>query len=360
MTERVISTKVLGSADPISKKFRSIKSAIGGIGCGFILLIVSMVLVYLSVNGVKEYSKIVQALPMRSSTEAIANTELAKVSGSVTASMPVSLSYTKCQDKFCNPFYVTAQKIENLSYYEYEKQRFEVVKHVTQEHRTKDVGGQEVEETVEVTKYTEEWVTRESNKGFGSFTMATLNIQPNAGTKTMIDMNTQEVLEVKIDNAPAMDNYGQIPGPQVGSTKLVVKSIPVLTDKPLVVVGKVESNVIKSGDPFIITTSNEAKLLADLGQEETFQKVALLIAGWISMFIGLGLLIAPILELVNWIPLFGKAAKFAAGVISFIISTVVVLSSYLIIRFWYLCIVLVVALIVLAVVLISKKNKTAV
>lgn len=71
MTERVISTKVIGSADPISKKFRSIKSAFGGIGCGIVLLIVGIVLVYNSVNGVKEYSKIVEALPTKTSDHSL-------------------------------------------------------------------------------------------------------------------------------------------------------------------------------------------------------------------------------------------------------------------------------------------------
>jgi len=354
MTETVVSTRVLGSSNPIAKKFRSIKSAVGGIGCGFILLIVGFVLIYQSIYGVKEYSKIVAALPTSKATEVIANQDLAKVSGNATNSAGVSLSYTKCQDKFCNPFYTTSAKIDNLYYYEYDKQRFEIVKHVTQETRTKDVGGDEVEETVEVVTYPEEWVSKEANKAFGSFTLGTLAVQPNVDTKTMIEMNTQEILEVKVDNIPAIDFLGQLPGPQVGSTKMIIKSIPALNDKPVIVVGKVENNIIKSGDPFIVTTSNEAKLLADLGQEETFQRIALMLFSWLCMFVGLGLLLAPILELVNWIPLFGGAAKLAAGVISFVVATVIVLGGYVIMRFWYVFVLLFIGLIVLAVFLVAK------
>ena len=356
MTETVVSSKVIGSSDPISKKVRSIKGAIGGIGCGFILLIVGFILIFNSVYGVKEYSKIIAALPGLKAEEVTTNQDLAKISGTVTNSTPVNLLYTKCLDKICNPLTNSAQKVENLFYYEYQKQRFEIVKHVRQETRTKEFAGQETEETVEITEYKEEWVTKESNISFGSFNLASLKVEPNADTKMMIDMNNQEILDVTVDNVEAMNNYGQVPGPQVGSTKLIIKSIPVLNDKPVIVVGKVENSSIKSGDPFIITTSNEAKLLSDLGQQETFQRVALLIFSWFCMFIGLSLLIAPILELVNWIPLFGNVAKFAAGVISFIVSTIIVLSGYLIIRFWYVFVILFVVLIVLAVMLITKRK----
>ena len=277
MTENVISSKVIGSADPVSKKIRSFKSAIGGVGCGFVLLIIGFVLIYNSIYGVKEYSKIVAALPSMKAEEVTTNQDLAKITGIVSNSTPITLNYSKCADKSCNPLTNSGQKIENLFYYDYQKQRYEIVKTVRQETRTKEFAGQETEETVEVTEYNEQWVTKESNNSFGSFNLASLKVEPNTDTKMIVDKKTQEISDIVVDNVEALNNYGQAPGPMVGSTKLVINSIPVLNDKQVIVVGKVESGTVKSGDPFIITTNNETKLLSDLGQEETFQRVALLI-----------------------------------------------------------------------------------
>jgi hypothetical protein len=172
----------------------------------------------------------------------------------------------------------------------------------------------------------------------------------------MIEQVSQTIPDVQITNLAPLENYGQAPGPLVGTTQLILNSIPVLNDKQVIVVGKLEGGTIKTGDPFIITTNNDTKLISDLQTEESFQRVAFLIFSWVALFVGLGLLIAPILELVNWIPLFGKAAKLVAGIISFVVATLMVLGSYVLMRFWYLFVILFVGLIVLAIVLIRKSS----
>lgn len=358
MTERVISTKVVGSADPISKKFRSIKSAVGGIGCGIVLLIVGIVLVFNSVNGVKEYSKIVEALPTKSSDQITSNEELVKLKGVVTSPTSVSYIYNKCTDATCTASLANTQTLSDLFYFDIQKQRYEIVKTVRQETRTTEFAGTEQEETVEITEYNEQWVTKSSDKAYGKFKIGSISIEGNANAKLMTSISSQTIPNIKIDNLTPLENYGQVPGPNIGSTQMVINSIPSFINKEVIIVGKVENGVIKSGDPFIITTSNEAKLLADLGQEESFQRIALLIFAWLSLFIGLGMLIAPILELVNWIPLFGKMAKFAAGVISFILATIIVLGAYVLIRFWYIFLILFIGVIVLAIYLVAKNNKS--
>jgi hypothetical protein len=359
MTERVISTKVIGSSNPLAKKFRSIKSAVGGIGCGVILLIVGLVLVYNSIYGVKEYSKIVAALPLKNATEVTSNEELVKVTALAKNSVPVTITYGKCSDKFCNPFLITTKTIGDLFYYDTLKQRYEIVKTVRQETRTVEFAGTESEETVEVTEYKEQWVDKISDKAYGQFEMGSIKVQGGETAKILIDMANQTIPDVKIDNLTALDNYAQVPGPMVGSTQLIVNSIPVLNDKQVIVVGKFENGSIKSGDPFIVTTKTDSKLIEALQSEESMQKGAFLFFAWFALFVGLTLLIAPILELVNWIPLLGKAATIVAGIISLVLATVMVLGSYLLMRFWYLFVILFVGIIVLAIVLI-KKNKSKV
>jgi hypothetical protein len=357
MTERVVSTKVLGSSNPIAKKFRSVKSAISGIGCGIFLLVIGIVLVYNSVYGVKEYSKIVETLPLKNAAEVTSNEELVKLTATAKNSVPVSVEYDKCTDKYCSPFSLVKQSVGNLFYYSTQKQRFEIVKIVRQETRTEEFAGQETEKTVEITEYKEQWVNKDSSKAFGQFELGSVKVIGNDLAKLMLSKSTQTIPLVKIDNLTALENYGQVPSASVGSTQLIVESIPVLDEKPVIVVGKVENGEVKSGDPFIITTLSEAKLIEELKSEESVQKAALLVFSWLALFIGLGMLIAPILELVNWIPLFGSAAKFAAGVISFILATLIVLGSYVLMRFWYVFIIIFVGVIVLAIVLVSKNSK---
>ena len=360
MTERVVSTKVLGSSNPIAKKFRSFKTAVSGIGCGIILLIVGLVLVYNSIYGVKEYSKIVAALQLKNAAEVTSNEELVKVTGSVTNSVPLSITYDQCSDKFCNPMLITPVTVGDMFSYDMTKQRYEIIKTVRQETRTKEFAGQETEETVEITEYKEDWVNKETKKAFGQFNLGNIKVEGNETLKPMFS-KTEETSKtynfVKIDNPGIMENYGQLPGPLVGNTQLVLNSVPVLNGKQVIVVGKFENGSIKSGDPFIITTSSDAKLIEALGTEESFQRAALLVFAWLALFIGLTMLIAPILELVNWIPLLGGAAKFVAGIIAFITATMIVLGSYVLMRFWYVFIILFVVIIVVAIKLVMGVKK---
>lgn len=357
-TERVISSRVVGSSNPIAKKMRSIGNSIKGVGCGFIMLIIGLVLIYQSVYGVKEYSKILAALPMQEASESMGNEELVKVKGSVDVPTPVEYSYEKCANAQCFGE-TTPSKTELAMYISVDKQRFEIVEHVRTETRTRNVGGDEVEEQVEVKEYNEEWVSKESKVIWADFTLnGKVTVKGSADTKLMIDPVEKEVANVKIDNLSALNYYGQQPSAQIGSTRLVYSYIPLTLPAPeFIVTGRMESKTIRTGDPFIITDMTESQLIKALGDEENFTRWAFAIGSWVLTFIGLSMIMAPIIELVDWIPLFGWAAKAAAAGVAFVIATVLVLGSWLILKFWWLILLLTIALIALAVYLLAKKRK---
>lgn len=357
MTERVISSKTLGSSNPIAKKFRSIKSAFGGIGFGIILLFLALFLIYQSVFGVKEYSKIVESLPVKKAAEVTANEGLVKIQDTVSESVPVGFTFGKCLDRYCAPGKVNDEKVANLFNYSFSKERFEIVKHVRTETRTTEFAGQETEEQVEVTEYKEEWVGKEAKTETGKFKLGVIEVVPATVAKIMIDPIAQTVPNVAIPNLQPMEFYGQVPGAEVGTTKIDIKAIPLLDGKQVIVVGEVKDSKIIAGDPFIVTMKSEKELLESLKTEESFQRVALLVGSWLSIFIGISLVLAPILELINWIPLFGKAAKFAAAAIGFVTATVITLSGYFLLKYWYLLLICFVVLIVLAIVLVLKTSK---
>lgn len=359
-TERVISSRVIGSSNPIAKKFRSIGNSIKGVGCGFILLVIGLVLIFQSVFGVKEYSKILAALPLLTTSEATGSQELVKVKGIPEVATPAVYAYEQCSDAKC--FGTTTPQTTEASYYlSAQKQRFEIVKHVTTETITKDVGGDEVEETVEKTTYEEEWVAKETEALWASFKLdGKITVIGSDTTNLKVDLEEKTIPNVKIDNLTPLEYYGQQPSSQVGNTRLVYSYFAQSLPAPeLIVTGELQSNTIKDGDPFIITTMNESDLIKTLGEEENFTRLAYALGSWLLTFIGLSMIMAPIIELVNWIPLFGWAAKAAAGAIAFIVATLLVAGSWLFLKFWWLILIILAALIVLAVFLVIRSRNQA-
>lgn len=172
--------------------------------------------------------------------------------------------------------------------------------------------------------------------------------------KLIADIQEQTFDNVKIPNFNEdLQTYGQSVSSKVGTTRALVKSLSV-NNQEFIVVGELNANQIKSGDPFIITNKTDTELVSNLQSSENTQRTMLIAAAWISCFIGFSMIFAPILELVSWIPLFGNAAKFAAGVISMILATILVLMGYLFIKFWFVFVILLVVSVVLAIFLVFK------
>ena len=361
-TERVISSRVVGSSNPIAKKFRSIGNSIKGVGCGFILLVIGLFLIFQSVFGVKEYSKMLAALPLLTTSEATGSQELVKIKGTPDVATPAVFTYEKCADAKCFGT-TTPESTESAYYISVQKQRFEIVKHVTTETRTKDVGGSEVEETVEKITYEEEWVTKESKTLWASFKLdGKIEVIGSDDTSLKVELEEKTVPNIKIANLTPLEYYGQQPSSEIGNTRLIYSYFAQSLPAPeLIVTGELQNNAIKDGDPFIITNMSDSELIKALGDEENFTRMAYALGSWLLTFIGLSMIMAPILELVNWIPLFGWAAKAAAAAIAFIVATLLVAGSWLFLKFWWLILIILAALIVLAVFLVIRsKNQGAV
>ncbi len=360
-TERVISSKVLGSSNPVAKKFRSIGQSIKGVGCGIIFLIIGLVLVYQSVYGVKEYSKILENLPVNTVSDVAQDATLAKLSGKAESSSATTYSYEKCNDTAC--ITKVAQNTEPAYYVTIDKQRFEVVEHVTTETVTRDVGGSEIEEKVEKREYKEEWVSKEKKTQWAEISIDNkVKFVGSDSVRLITNLVEKEVPNVFIANLGPLNNYGQTVSPAVGTTRLVYSFMPISTSSPSVIaVGQIRNGVMSGGDPSILTTLTDADLIKTLENEENFSRIAFVVGAWILTFIGLGMIIAPILELVNWIPLFGGAAKLVAGVISFIVTSILVFGGWIVLKFWWLILLCIMLLMVVAIVLVVKsRTKTIV
>jgi len=359
MTDTVVTSRVLGSANPIAKKFRAIGSSFQGIGCGIIFLIIGVVLIYLSVNGVTEYSKIVASLSLKTPDQVAVNEGLVKISGKTDNVTATKYSYIKCVTKSCDATTNAVQEIPNLLNYTVEKERFEVVKKTTTETSTREENGQQVEDKTTKITYEEEWVSKGSTSGWAQFYMGGIKIKPNDNTKLMAEMVTQTVELVKTDNTiDPLNTYGQTVSDSVGTVRITVNSLPV-SDINFIVVGNVSNGQITSGDPFIITDQSDAELISSLKTEESTQRTMYIVGSWVLIFLGLSMLFAPIIELIDIIPLAGGPAKFVAGIVSAILTTVIVASGWLFIKFWYVFVILFIVVIIVAVKLVIGAKKKA-
>lgn len=352
--ERVIDRKVIGSSNPIARKFRDIGSAFKGIGFGFVLLVVGIVLVYFSVRGVKEYSKVVEALPMQETTTET-NSGLVKTKGELFSNTPITFEYKNCSSILgCKQPSLESKKLENILYVSATWQRYEIVKEVRTETRTKTENGQDIQETVEITEYNEKWVDKKTDeKWAGGIMLDNIKLAPeNAQIK--LNYQTSEDNKVFIDGAGEINNYGQQASSEIGNTRIQIKYIP-NNLKEIIVVGNLSNNQMVDGEPFILTNMSDSELVESLKSSENTQRLVMRVLAWLALTIGFAMIIAPIMEIVEIVPVLGNSIKSFAGIVGAVVSLVIVIAGVLIIKYWYIILALGILILGLIVFAIIKK-----
>ncbi|MCA9386291.1 hypothetical protein KC717_06625 [Candidatus Dojkabacteria bacterium] len=347
--QKVISRKVVGSAHPVARKFRDIKNAFAGVGCGFGALIIGFILIVTSVTSVKEYSKIVAGLPLQSPEEA--QDGIVKIQGQPTINEPVSTTYQLCKVQDCGApgesRTTTPSLYEVLTW-----ERYEIVEETSTETRTVIENGQEVQETVETIEYNERWIEKDRSANWADFQIGTITVLPE-GAKTVLETSSTEVPDVHIPNAGIVENFGQQVSDQVGATRLKIEYIPESTDQ-LIVVGELTNGTIADGETLIVSNLSNDELVTKLENQEATARLAMRFFAWLLLTIGFGAILAPILEFVELIPVAGKVAKVAAFFISAVFSAFLVLTGVLLLKFWYIFAALGVVLFIGSIILITK------
>jgi hypothetical protein len=359
MTDTTVTSTVLGANNPLTQygqKFKNLGNSISGIGCGIVFLIAGIILIYMSIYGVKEYSKIVAALDLKTPDQVSSDEGLVKISGTTDNVQATQFTYTKCSTKACDNATNTAQTMSNVLHYSVEIERFEVVKTETTETTGRVENGQQIEDKITKTSYSEEWVNKGNKEGWGEFNVGSIRVKPNKNTRLMAATSESTINMVQTDNYGPIETYGKTVSDQVGTVRMVVDSLPI-TKNNYIVVGNVSNGQITSGEPFIITDKSDAELIKDLETSENTQRIVMMIVSWIVTFLGLSMLISPIVMLADLIPFAGGVAKFISNVIAFILATAMVLGGWLLFKFWYIFIILAIVLVVLAVKLVMDKKK---
>jgi VIT1/CCC1 family predicted Fe2+/Mn2+ transporter len=341
ISERVVSRRVVGSANPIAKKFRNLKGSITGVGCGPILIVLALGILFYG-EKFQRSSKIVEQLSLETAEEVTATEGLHMMSGKPTVTTPAE-----------------APEVGNVLYYYYAKQEYQEVEETEYETVTGVENGQEVEEDIERVKIVEKWVDKETESKWAEFKLGNYEVK-TAGADLKLDLSKKEYREdlgVYYELTSAMSST-----PALGDYRLVVDYLTI--DEELLVVGQISGSTISSGgEVYIITTKTDAELLSDMKTEETAIYWVTKGATWLLLTIGLLMMIGPILSLLDFIPIAGQAANCAASVIAAVISVGIVLAGTLIIRYWWICLGLsvigVISLVVLLVVLVMKKGSSS-
>ena len=341
ISQRVVSQKVIGSANPIAKGIRNIKSSIGGICIGPVLVIVAIGMLFVS-ERLDKKSAVVKQLSLEPASEASGKTGMHKIEGSAVLTTEI----------------IPPEITDKVLYYSYSKERYEQVEKVERETVTQNIGGDEVEQVVETTKLVDEWVSKESSEEWARFKLAEIEITPN-NAKSIVDYQRAEYWFDNQTYSYKLLTSGTTRNPVIGDERKVITYISV--DGTFIVIGEISNNKISGGDPFIVSNKSDADILSSLRTEENVTYLGFKIGSWLFLTLGLMLVIGPILALADFIPVAGKMANCLALIIASIVSAAIVLLITMLIKLWWLClgllIVGLIAAVVMIVMLLAKKSK---
>jgi hypothetical protein len=339
ISERVVSQRVIGNANPIARKFRNLKGSIGGLCIAPVLLILAFGLLFYS-EKFERKSKIVESLSLEQATEAVDASGMHKVTGKANVTTPAK-----------------APEVGNALYFNATYQEYKEVEKTEEETVTEIENGQEVEKTIERTKLVDEWTDTQSENGWAEFNVGGITIKPS-GAQLEWNLTTEEYRYSTISNTYEELKAGTSITPVIGDKRLLVRYMP--TDIDLLIVGEISQRSISGGDVFILSNKSDSQLISDMKTSETTMYWVLKFIVWLLLTIGIMSILGPILSVLDFIPIAGKAASCAASIFAAIISIGIVIAGSLIIKFWWLCLGLaavgVVGLISLFLVIVLKKG----
>lgn len=330
-SERVVSSKVIGSSNPVARGFRKISSSITGVFGGCLMLIIALGLVVAAVKVVPDNSRKVEALDLLTPEEAKGKDELVKVEAVPDVSTAATLSY-KTKNEFGQENPQTFDK--DAIYLNAKFEIYEQKKEVSQETSTVTKDGQDSQETTEKTQITEGWVTKNEVEKFGTFKMGDIEVE----TK---DIGTRfDTTEVTIDDVVMPDGAAAVvyenPSSQVGSTRLVVEYVSVSDE--LIVIGNLHNGKIKGGDVNIVSNYSDSELISKLKTEETAMRWGIRFLAWLFLTLGFTSVVGPILVFADFIPGVNKIVGCISFLVFGMLSALMVLLITFAINYWWLVI----------------------
>jgi len=326
VSRRVVSTRVLGSANPVAKWGRESKAScmdsIGGFFVGLLLFFVTFALPYCAATTEKD-SKDISRLSVVPAADVVNTTGKALVRGELTTDMPVV------------PPKGAAPRVLAFKYI-VEDYVTHPVKH--NETHTEVQGGKEVEVTEEVTEMVSEWVAKPEETKWAQLKLGGITIDPNRAS--MQNMPWEEAWKTSNQQDTHREHVDVL---RPGLTVLLATQLT-------------GGQVATQPDFYIVTTHTKDELVASLGRAEEGQRWLLIIASVVLWTIAFNLLIGPAMILLNILPVkaIGAAVRGVYTFFAFICACILTWTTYVAVRYWWL---IIVVLAVAAVVVMVMTNK---
>ena len=353
-SERVVSSKVIGSSNPLARGFRRLTGSIAGISSGCVMLFIAIGLIIAAVKAVPDNSRKVEDLKLLTPEEAVAQKDgLVKVEGKPEVSAAATLTY-KTKNEFGQEVPQTFD--QGALYVKAEFQIYEQQKEVTTSTQTVTQDGKDVEQTSEKTETTEDWVTKNTTEKFAVFTMGGITIDTD-GIDTRFDLKSSTIESVVLPEGDTPQVY-ENPTDQVGDTRLIIQYV--VADEDFIVIGNIDDKEIHGGDVNMISDYSDSELISKLKGEESAMRWVIRIVAWLLLTAGFSSIVGPVLVLTNLIPGVNKIVGCVTFIVFGMLSAGIILLITFAVNYWWLvilCIVLFMALLGgLGIYLLTKKK----
>lgn len=310
---KIISSRVVGSANPFAKFFRGLADSIKGIATGILFIIISFVLVFVFANQ-KEHSKVIADLPLQTADEVSGIEGMVKIHG-----VP---DYSNIQ--------VAPNTEKEVLYYSYQEEEYAVRE--VQQTTTREENGKVIEEVS--VKYEPSWKTvgDKSKTVWSEFKIGPIEISPQ-NAKLQMNESTLYSNTEELEYPSYLDPEDLVDVVQ----KIKVTITGVEKGGELIVVGANSNNRISSGDEdtFFISNKSESEFVADQIKSEKTVFWVLVIVTWFLMTTGFTMLLGPITKILDIIPGVGSLAGSLLFIVFGIISALIIFVAYIGIKYWW-------------------------
>lgn len=326
VSRRVVSERVLGSANPVARWGRESKStclgSFGGFVIGAVLFFAGFALPYYAARTEKDSRDVSKLTPV--SVE-----QAAGISGKALLTGILQSD---------NSLRVPKGTASNILAYKYTVEDLVVRPETRQETKTVVRNGQDVEVTEEVTEMVEKWETTLDDEQWQPLCLGALEIDHSRA-----DLPWETVFsELRADQK----HREQV--------KVVKGGVQVLLACEMQ-----NGAIVAKPDFYILTTKNKDELVAQMNTAEETGRWGLIIASVILWTISFNLLLGPLMILINIIPVkaVGGVVRGAVTFVSLLIASLMTWIVYVAVRYWWVIALLLAALGIWLVVALNRNRQ---
>ncbi len=161
-------------------------------------------------------------------------------------------------------------------------------------------------------------------------------------------------IDIDMPSADLQFDLEELATVERGDTREVVRGVPV-SDK-VVVVGRLDDRIIEGGVVFIVTNKAQKDLLSSMSHMETMEWWLYKVGALLLITLGITSFILPILTFLDIFPKISLAVMGFILLFAFLIASLLVFISAIVITFWWLIFVIVGMVLILLIRIKSKKH----